>query len=71
MSIATLRLEMSGGGRSHNADLPTVTVSPYVFRFGGSKYGVPAGLQIIRQRAVSVKTNYYTVTRQTASLADG
>ena len=52
------------------ADLPTVPLSPYLFRFSGSKYGVPAGLQIIRQRAVSVKTNYYTVTWQTAPLSD-
>ena len=39
----------------HQPDLPTVMDSPYLLRFGGSKYGVTALLQIIRQRAVAVK----------------
>ena len=52
------------------ADLPTVTDSPYLLHFGSSKYSVTAVLQIIRQRAVSVKTNYYIITQQTAPLAD-
>ena len=54
----------------HLSDLPTVTDSPYLLRFGGSKYGVTALLQIIRQTALAVKQNYYTVTQQMAPLAD-
>ena len=54
----------------HQPDLPTVMDSPYLLRFGCSKYGVTALLQIIRQRAVAVnksskmcvKTLFVTVT---------
>ena len=56
--------------KSSSADMSTVTDSPYLLRFGGTKYGVTAMLQIIRQRAVSVKTNYYTITQQMAPLPD-
>ena len=46
--------------RSRSADLPTVMVSPYLVRFGGSKYGVTAVLQIIRQRAAAAEKIYIT-----------
>ena len=46
--------------RSRSADLPTVTASPYLVRFGGSKYGVTAVMQIIRQRAAAAEKKYIT-----------
>ena len=51
------------------ADLPTVTDSPYLLRFGGSKYG----LQILRQRAVAVNKKLlhnYTADGATDSRAN-
>ena len=51
------------------SDLPTVTVSPYLLGFGGSKYSVTAVLEIIRQRAAAAEKKYYTNTQQMASLA--